>query len=82
MSKIINTTDLQRTISQIVQDVGNNPYIVVNRGHARMVLLPYYEECDEKIEDYFEDYLMEVNKKALKNKYAKASQSGHGRLKV
>ena len=82
MSKIINTSDLQKKISQVVHDVENNPYIVVNRGDAKMVCLPYFDNCDETIQDYFEDFIMEVNRERLANRYKKSAKSGLSDLKV
>ena len=82
MNKIINTTELQKRIGQISRDVDKNPYIVVNRGEAKMVLLPYFENCDEDINDYFEDFLMEMNKKNLIQQAKKSERSGLSDLRI
>ena len=51
--KIINTTELQQRVSQIVKDVQHKPHVVINKGKAKMILLPYFDGCDEFIEHYW-----------------------------
>ncbi|PIR75820.1 MAG: hypothetical protein CO030_04495 [Candidatus Magasanikbacteria bacterium CG_4_9_14_0_2_um_filter_42_11] len=82
MNRIINTTQLQQKIGQVAKDVENNPYIVVNRGQARLVVLPYFDEGVEKIEEYFEDFSMRKNKKALQEVYKESLASGESDLRV
>jgi len=76
MNKIINTTQLQQTIGKVAKDAENNPYIVVNRGKAKLVVLPYFDEGIEKIEEYFEDFRMQQNRDELKERYTTSSNSG------
>lgn len=82
MTKIINTTQLQKKIGQISRDVVNNPYIIVNRGKAKMVLLPYFENCDTEIQEYFEDFLMEMNRDTLVKRYKESAKSGLSSLRI
>lgn len=82
MNKIINTTQLQKKIGQVAKDVEGHPYIVLNRGKARMVVLPYFDEGMDKIEEYFEDYLMQKNAKKLRTTFEESLASGPSDLVV
>lgn len=82
MTKIINTTQLQQKVGQIAKDIENNPYIIVNRGKARFVLLPYFEEGMEAVEDYFEDFLIRMNKEKLSKQFEESAASGESDLVV
>lgn len=45
-------------------------------------MLPYFEDFDETVADYLEDFAMAKNAKALKQRYTLAAQSGRSRLTV
>jgi len=80
MSHIITTTHVQQKIGKISKNIVNQSYIVTNRGEGRIVMLPYFEGCDENIIDYMEDYQMNINKEKLQKKYQKSSDSGKSDL--
>ncbi|MCF7917977.1 type II toxin-antitoxin system Phd/YefM family antitoxin [Candidatus Gracilibacteria bacterium] len=82
MSKIITTSQLQKNIGKIDEYVSNSFAIIVNRGKPEAVLLPYFEDNDEMVLEYLEDYEMMKNKKILKERYKKSSQSGPSSLFV
>lgn len=75
MTKIVTTTDLQQHIGAISASIQDSVYIVTRRGTGNIVLLPYFDGCDENISEYLEDYEMARNRKTLQKKYAKSSSS-------
>jgi len=78
MFKIISTTKVQQKIGDISSTVGEQSYIVTNRGQARIVMLPYFDGCDENIQEYREDFEMAKNREALQERYKKSVKSGKG----
>jgi len=80
--KIITTTKLQQKIGEISADIGENPYIVTNRGEAKVVLLPYFDQCDELIDNYMEDYEISLNRDELQKEWKKSSESGESDLVI
>lgn len=64
--KIISTSELQKNIWTISKDIEIENYTIVNRGKPRMVVLPYFEDNDELVNDYLEEYEMKKNSKKLK----------------
>lgn len=82
MTKLITTSQLQQKIGEVSYEIFQTTFIVTNRGQGRMVLLPYFDGCDENISEYMENYEMAKNAEKLKKKYKKSSQSGKGTLKI
>lgn len=82
MIKIIPTTQVQQQIGALSSDIEEQTYIVTNRGKARIVMLPYFDGCDENIQDYIEDYEMAKNRKILHERYTISSKSGKSSLKI
>lgn len=82
MTNIITTTEVQQKIGQISNSIGVNVYVVTNRGKGRIVMLPYFDGCDENVMDYMEDFEMAKNAAKLKAKYSASSKSGKGELEV
>ncbi len=82
MINLLTTTQVQQKIGQISDSIGEKSYIVTNRGVGRMVILPYYEGCDDFIADYMEDFEMIKNQKKLQEKYKQSSKSGKSTLIV
>lgn len=80
MVKIIPTTKLQQNIGSISATIGDTAYIVTNRGEGRIVMLPYFDGCDEMFADYMEDFQMAKNRKALVAKYKESLKSGKSDL--
>ena len=80
MVKIIPTTRLQQSLGAISATIGDTVYVVTNRGEGRIVMLPYFDGCDEMFADYMEDYQMAMNKEALDAKYKKSLESGESDL--
>ena len=76
MYHIITITEMQQKIGEISLEIGKNPYLVTKHGKAKMVILPYYEDGSEAIEDYLEDYEMWLNRDALKEELRQSEASG------
>ena len=82
MSKIISTSQLQKNIGKITEYTQKSFVILTNRGKARAVLLPYFDENDESIAEYLEDYEMTRNKNHLQQIFKKSEKSGHSSLVI
>lgn len=82
MTKIITTTHVQQKIGELSRSITEMNFIVTNRGEGRIVMLPYFDGCDENIAEYMEDFEMMKNKQKLKTKYAKSSKSGKSSLLI
>lgn len=82
MLNIITTTQLQQKIGKISESIGEKTFIVTNRGEAKVVLLPYFDGCDEFIEDYMEDYEMNKNRDKLKKEMKDSLDSGISDLEI
>ena len=74
--KIITTTELQKNIWSISKGIEWNNYTIINRWKPRMVILPYFENNEEFINDYLEEYEMRKNEVNLKKELAESLASG------
>lgn len=75
MSRIITTSELQKNIGSLSSHTQKDYTIVTSRGKASVVILPYFEDNDEVIQEYLEIYEIQKNAKKLQKKYKRASQS-------
>lgn len=82
MSTIITTTQLQQKIGEITANIDKKSYIVTNRGQGKIILLPYFDGCDELIEDYMEDFEIMLNKEKLEKKWKESLSSGESDLVI
>lgn len=82
MPNIITTTQLQKKIGQISDSIEKSPYIVTNHGEGRIIMLPYFDGCDESIAEYMEDFEMIRNKVNLQKRYSESKTSGNSNLVV
>lgn len=69
MPNIITTTEVQKSIGSISGSITEQSYIVTNRGKGKIVMLPYFEGCDDTVADYLEDFAMARNVTVLKQRY-------------
>jgi hypothetical protein len=76
MPKIVTTSELQKNIGQLLRWLGRANVIVTNRGKATAVVLPYFEESDDLIADYMEEYEMRRNLPALRKQWQESLDSG------
>lgn len=82
MTRIITTTQVQQKIGELSQSINETSFVVTNRGEGRIVMLPYFDGCDEQVAEYMEDFEMAKNRKMLKEKYEKSASSGKSSLIV
>lgn len=82
MNHIITTSELQKKIGQISGNIEEASYIVTSHGKGKIVMLPYFDGCDELMADYLENYEMMKNREKLKKKYAESADSGESDLKI
>lgn len=80
MTKLITTSQVQQKIGQVSETITETTFIVTNHGQGRIVMLPYFDGCDENIADYMEDFEMMKNREKLQTRYKKSSKSGKGSL--
>jgi hypothetical protein len=76
MIKIITTKQMQQKIGQISAEIDETAFIITNRGMGKLVILPYFDGCNEMIEEYMEDCEMYRNKDALKKELQESLDSG------
>lgn len=82
MAKIVTTSEVQKKIGQISKNITMESYIVTSHGKGKIVMLPYFDGCDENLAEYMEDYEMMQNKETLKKRYQKSSRSGASDLSI
>ena len=82
MTSIITTSQLQKQIGKISDQIFSKAFIVTNSGEGRIVMLPYFDGCIDNIDDYFEDYEMLKNREALMEEFTVSKDSGRGKFKV
>lgn len=76
MPNIITTSQLQKTIGRISDTINEQSYIVTNHGEGKIVMLPYFDGCDDTIAEYMEDFEMKKNRSVLQKRYEDSLQSG------
>lgn len=82
MNQIITSTQVQREIGRLSENIGEQNYIVTVHGKGKIVMLPYFDGCDEHMMEYMEDYEMMKNKEVLKKRYKESSESGPSSLVI
>jgi len=73
---------MQQKIGEISANIDQKAYIITNHGKGKMVILPYFDGCDEWIEDYIEDYEMMKNKDKLQKELKESLDSGIGKIRI
>lgn len=77
MNMIISTSELQKHIGSLSQDIDKNQSItVVKNGKAKMVILPYFENNDDLIADYLEELEIQKNYSAIQKSLVDSKASG------
>lgn len=82
MTKIITATQVQKKIGELSHNIAETTYIVTNRGEGKIVMLPYFDGCDDSVMDYMENYEMIKNQEKLKTRYKESSKSGKSSLVI
>lgn len=66
MAKIITTSELQKTIGQLVAYVTKSWVIVTKKGKPTAIMLPYFEDNEGAVAKYLEAYEMYRNAETLR----------------
>ena len=82
MVKIVSTSQLQKSIGSIGSLVAHSWVILVNRGKPHAVLLPYFEQNEEAIASYLEEYEMYQNAPNLRDELKASVASGLSDLTI
>lgn len=80
--KILTTTELQKNIGKISTHTEKSSVIITSRGKAKYIILPYFDDHEEVIANYWETYEMQKNKKNLQKKYEKSLSSELSSFKI
>lgn len=56
--------------------------IVTKKGKPTAVMLPYFEDNEQAIADYLEDYEMNMNREALVKLYTESKASGRSGVTI
>lgn len=76
MAKIITTTELQKTIGQLLFYVTQSWVVVTKKGRPTAVMLPYFDDNEDAVSDYLEEYEMKKNRTTLIQRYKESKESG------
>lgn len=82
MAKIITTSQLQKTIGQLLNYLAQSWVVVTRKGRPTAVMLPYFDDNENAVSDYLEEYEMHVNREALVTRYKKSAESGKSALVI
>lgn len=82
MKSIITTTQVQQKIGKISEEIVENSYVVTNRGLAKIVMLPYFDGCDDFIDDYMEEFEIIKNRNKLQKELKESLKSGKSSLQI
>ena len=80
MAKIITTSQLQKTIGQLLAYVTRSLVVVTKKGRPTAVMLPYFDDNEEAVAEYLEEYEMHMNREVLQGRYAQSAASGRSDL--
>ena len=79
---LINNSELQKNVGRFAREIDNGAFTVINRGKPKMVILPYFEDSNDLVEDYLESYLISKNRKKLKKELQDSLDSGISDFKI
>jgi prevent-host-death family protein len=82
MAKIITTSQLQKTIGQLLNYVAQSWVVVTKKGRPTAVMLPYFDDNESAVSDYLEEYQMHMNREALQARYKASARSGTSGLVI
>ena len=82
MAKIITTTQLQKTIGQLLAYVTQSWVVVTKKGRPTAVMLPYFDDNEDAVSEYLEEYEMHSNREMLDARYKQSMESGPSKLVI
>jgi len=80
--EIISNSELQKKIGSISKNIDTEFYTVTTRGKPKMMLVPYFDEGRDLIDDYMEEFLLWKNHKMLKEEAEASLKSGLSDLEI
>lgn len=80
--EIISNTELQKHIGSISKNIENDFFTVTARGKPKMMLVPYFSEGSDMIDDYMEEYLLWKNREKLQAEAQRSLDSGLSDLNI
>ena len=80
--EIISNSELQKKIGSISKNIDTEFYTVTTRGKPKMMLVPYFDEGRDLIDDYMEEFLLWKNRKMLKEEAEASLKSGLSDLEI
>jgi hypothetical protein len=80
--EIITNTELQKHIGAISKNIVKDAFTVTARGKPRMMLVPYFEGCNDMIDDYMEEFLLWNNRQKLQKEAQDSLDSGLSNLTI
>jgi PHD/YefM family antitoxin component YafN of YafNO toxin-antitoxin module len=76
MAKIITTSQLQKTIGQLLAYVSQSWVVVTNKGRPTAIMLPYFDDNEDAVAEYLEEYEMNKNRAVLQARLKESLESG------
>lgn len=80
MPNIITNSQFQRNPKNISEQLHQKGCIVTKHGVPEMIVLPYFDQSDELMEEYYERFEMNQNQVALQNELKASKVSGDSDL--
>lgn len=74
--EIVTNTELQKHIGAISKNIDKDFFTVTARGKPKMMLVPYFSQGRDMIDDYMEEYLLWKNREKLQLDAQKSLASG------
>ncbi len=76
MPTIITNSQFQRNPRNISEQLDKKGCIVTNHGVPKMIVLPYFEQSDDFMEEYYEQFEISQNQQKLKAELEKSKKGG------
>lgn len=82
MPTIITNSQFQRNPANIATQLDKKGCIVTNHGVPKMVVLPYFEQTDDFMEEYYERFEIYQNQQKIKQDLIASKASGDSDLSL
>ncbi len=80
--EIITNSELQKHIGKVAKASENQSFMVTTRSRPKMILVPYFLDGMDIIDDYMEEYFLAKNAKKLQDEAQQSLASGLSDLLV
>ena len=82
MPTIVSNSELQRSPSSIIQKLDTKGCIVTKNGIPQVIMLPYFEESDDFMEEYYERLEISQNRTSLQKECMASKKSGDSEFQL